>query len=301
MMGTESIALEALQNWNLVEKQPYVIGDFVWTGMDYMGETAIGHSVLDNEFNDFRLPWPWFDSWCGDIDLIGNKKPQLYFRDIVWNNSKIEMLVHTPVPAGRKEVISYWGWPDEWPSWNWKGHEGEMMQVRVFTRCTTVRLELNGKKIGEETVPDSSLTAIFEVPYEGGTLKATGILDGRDQCIKTLTTTGTPAAISLIPDRSTIKNSRNDLSYVKVTIVDDAGNVVPDAEVPVKFTIDGPAEIAAAGSACPDCMASFTKPECRTFKGYGMVIVRPTGTGGNVTVKAESPGLKENSVSIKIE
>jgi len=269
--------------------------------MDYMGETAIGHTVLDNEFNDFRLPWPWFDSWCGDIDLIGDKKPQLYFRDVVWKNSKIEMLVHTPVPDGRKEVVSYWGWPDEWPSWNWKGHEGDPMQVRVFTRCSSVRLELNGKKIAEEPVPDSSLTAVFHVPYEAGTLKAVGVLNGTDQCNTTLTTTGSPSAIRLIPDRSAIRDSRNDLSYVKVSVVDEDGNVVPDADVPVNFTINGPAEIAAAGSACPDCMASFTKPECTTFKGYGMVIVRPVGGKGNVVLKADAGSIKGTSATISIE
>jgi beta-galactosidase len=301
MMGTESIAIEALQNWNMVEKHSYVIGDFVWTAMDYMGETAIGHSVLDNEFNDFRLPWPWFNSWCGDIDIIGNKKPQLYFRDVVWNNSKIEMLVHTPLPAGRKEVVSYWGWPDEWPDWNWKGHEGEKMKVRVFTRCTSVRLELNGKVIAEQPVPDSSLTAVFEVPYEAGTLKATGLMNGNEECTKILATTGQPAAVKLLPDRSAINDSRDDLSYVRVAIVDDAGNVVPDAGIDVNFSITGPAEIAAAGSACPDCLNSFTKPECKTFKGYGLVIVRPTGGKGSVELKAESQGLKNIPVTIQVE
>ncbi len=302
MMGTESIAMEAYQNWEMVEKHPYVIGDFVWTAMDYMGETAIGHSILDNEHNDFSLPWPWFDSYCGDIDLIGDKKPQSYYRDVVWDNSKIEMLVHTPVPPGRKEVISYWGWPDEWPSWNWKGHEGDSLQVRVFTKCKRVRLELNGKIIGVQPVSDSALlTAVFKVPYEPGVLKAAGLEDGKEVCQKTLVTTGEAAAVRLLPDRTTIHNDRNDLSFVKVEIADPNGKLVPDASVPVKFSVTGAGELVAAGSGCPDEMHSFTRPECKTFKGVGMVIIRPTGKSGTVILKAEAEGLKESEVSITIE
>ncbi len=301
MMGTESIPMEALQNWDQVEKHPYVIGDFVWTAMDYMGETAIGHSILDNEHNDFRLPWPWFDSWCGDIDLIGDKKPQSYYRDVVWRNSPIEMLVHAPIPAGRKEVISYWGWPDEWPSWNWKGSEGDTLEVRVFTRCAEVRLELNGKKIGIKPVSDSTmLTAVFRVPWSPGTLKVVGIDSGEDVCSKVLTTTGDPAAIRLVPDRTEIHADRDDLSFVKVEITDQDGNQVPDANLGVKFTISGAGTLAGAGSACPDEMHSFQQPELKTFNGAGMIIVRSTGKDGVINVKAESTGLKSGEAEIRV-
>ena len=107
MMGTESFPLEAYTNWQQVEQHPYVIGDFVWTAMDYLGETGIGHTTLDStQAYQFTMTFPWFNSWCGDIDLIGGKKPQSYYRDIVWNRSKIEMLVHAPVPEGHKEAVS---------------------------------------------------------------------------------------------------------------------------------------------------------------------------------------------------
>ncbi|HLG40847.1 MAG TPA: glycoside hydrolase family 2 TIM barrel-domain containing protein, partial [Chitinophagaceae bacterium] len=90
MAGTESVPRHAFENWQLVEKHPYVIGDFVWTAMDYLGESGIGHTGCDNVKDEFSMPWPWFNSWCGDIDLAGNKKPQSYYRDVVWRRSKIE-------------------------------------------------------------------------------------------------------------------------------------------------------------------------------------------------------------------
>ena len=86
------------------------------------------------------MTFPWFNAWCGDIDLIGGKKPQSYYRDIVWNRSKMEMLVHSPVPEGHKEAISYWGWPDELPSYTFPGAEGKQLQVHVYTRYDAVRL-----------------------------------------------------------------------------------------------------------------------------------------------------------------
>jgi beta-galactosidase len=88
MMGTESVPKEAFQNWNLVEKHPYIIGDFVWTAMDYLGESGIGHTSCENEKGNQLRPWPWFNGYCGDIDLIGEKKPQSYYRDVVWRRSK---------------------------------------------------------------------------------------------------------------------------------------------------------------------------------------------------------------------
>ena len=138
MMGTESYPKDFFDYWSLVEKHPYVIGDFVWTAMDYFGESGIGHSVLSNEKDSFLMPWPWFNAWCGDIDVCGFKKPQSYYRDVVWRRSQIEMAVHTPMPDGVWERVSGWGWPDETRSWNWPGQEGKPLQVAVYSRCDTV-------------------------------------------------------------------------------------------------------------------------------------------------------------------
>jgi beta-galactosidase len=149
MMGTESVPIHAFQNWQLVEKHPYVIGDFVWTAMDYLGEAGIGHTTCKTEEGNQLMPWPWFNANCGDIDLTGNKKPQSYYRDIVWRLSDIEVAVHAPLPEGCKEAVSYWGWPDEKQNWTWPGHEGEIFKVNVYSRHERVRLELNGRIIGE--------------------------------------------------------------------------------------------------------------------------------------------------------
>jgi beta-galactosidase len=94
MAGTESVPMHAFQNWQMVENHPYVIGDFVWTAIDYLGESGIGHSTTDTGRMEFSNPWPWFNAYCGDIDICGNKKPQSYYRDVVWRRSPIELAVH---------------------------------------------------------------------------------------------------------------------------------------------------------------------------------------------------------------
>jgi beta-galactosidase len=143
IMGTESYPKDFFDYWSLVEKHSYIIGDFVWTAMDYFGESGLAHTTFGSGRTPYFLPWPWFNAWCGDIDICGFKKPQSFYRDVVWRRSEIEMMVHAPIPDGQRERVSAWGWPDEAQSWNWSGQEGKPLQVAVYSRCESVRLELN--------------------------------------------------------------------------------------------------------------------------------------------------------------
>jgi beta-galactosidase len=306
MVGTESYAAESYAYWKQVEKNPWVIGDFVWTAMDYLGETGCGSSTYGPK-EGMRVglkPWPWFNAFCGDIDLCGFKKPQLFYRDVVWNSSKLEMMVHAPGPEGMKETVSYWGWPDEYQSWNWTGNEGKMMDVRVFSSYPVIRLELNGKIIAEQQIGDSTkLITSFKVPYEPGVLKAIALKNGIEVASKELRTTGSMAKIKLTADRLKIKTDRNDLSYVKVEITDAQGNVIPNANTPVTFTVSGAGEIAGSGNACPYDMESFNNRVCKAYRGQALVIIRPSKgkKAGTVTLQAEANGLTSGEVSIIIQ
>ena len=93
----------------MAQEKPYVIGDFVWTGMDYLGEAGIGQASLDS----VQMAFPWFNGYCGDLDLIGSKKPQSFYRDVVWGRSQLEMAVEQPAPEGHEWVLSKWGWRNE--------------------------------------------------------------------------------------------------------------------------------------------------------------------------------------------
>lgn len=305
MMGTESYAKEAFDYWQLVKKNAYIIGDFVWTAMDYIGETGLGNSRLNDEpARGMLKPFPWYNGFCGDIDITGTKKPQMLYRDVIWENSMLEVAVHAPIPEGKKEVVSQWGWPNEWQSWNWTGNEGTMMDVRVFSNYPLIRLELNGKVIGEQrSGEETKLIATFRVPYQAGTLRAVAIKDGKEVTSKQLSTTGKPARIVLTADRNSIRANRNDLSYVKITIADAQGNIIPDADIPVNLTVSGDGDIAGSGSAAPNDMESVNSPVCKTYRGKAVAILRPlkNGNKGSIKLKVEAEGLTSDELIVTLK
>jgi len=169
--GAESYPFERSINWDLVEKYPAVIGDFVWTAIDYLGESGLGHALEVKNGEETISPWstcgwPWFNAWCGDIDICGNKKPQSLLSDVLWNEKKITMAVIKPIPDGYFKNVSQWGWPEEYPEWNWKGHENKQIDVKIYTRYPFVRLYLNNQLLEEKTASterDTKYTSLCKV------------------------------------------------------------------------------------------------------------------------------------------
>jgi beta-galactosidase len=301
MMGTESYPQDCFENWAQVEKHPYVIGDFVWTAMDYFGESGIGHTTPSNKKDDFLMPWPWYNAYCGDIDVCGFKKPQSFYRDVVWGRSPIEIAVRTPLPDGITEHVSNWGWPNETRSWTWPGREGKPMHVVVSSSSDSVRLMLNGKLIDEKPVSAATrMKAEFDVPYQPGELRAIGLSHGK-RVETAIQTADAPAAIRLTADRSAIHADRNDLAYITVEVVDRNAAVVPNATIPVRFTISGVGELAATGSDAPNDASSYHAPLRKTSGGRCLAILRPKGGPGQITLKAEADGLKAAMIEVRAQ
>ena len=310
---TEYTPGSALENFDYSKEHPYMLGSFKWTAIDYIGEAGIGKFIQVPESRKlpagiirmglfYKPTWSVFNAYCGDLDLIGNKKAASYYQNVVWGNSKIEMLVQRPVADGMQEVIAPWGFPDELQSWTWPGYEDKKIQVNVYTRNKEVKLELNGKVIAEQTIPDTSITATFEIEYEPGTLVAKSYDNGKETGSSALTTTGKPFAIRLVADRNIIKANPNDLSYVSVEVVDEKGNVVPyvdDAEISYQLT--GNATIAGVGNGSFDDASGFQQNNKKVFQGKGLVIIRPNGNAGKIILKAEARGLKSSQVIINTQ
>jgi len=219
---------------------------------------------------------------------------------VVWGLSKVEIFVHRPIPEGKREVTSGWGFPDELKSWNWPQQEGKKFQVHVYTRCQQVKLELNGKMVGEQDVDqEKSITAAFEVPYEPGTLVAHCFDNGRETATQTLKTTGKPAQIRLSADRSSIKADRMDLSYIMAEILDAQGNVIPNADdIMVHFEVSGPGKVAGVGNGNPRDMSSFQQPQKKAYQGICMAIIQPEITPGTINISAAAEGLKGASLVV---
>lgn len=324
MYASESYPLDAYESWKAVEENPYVIGDFVWTSMDYLGEVFIGGTSYAPEGQartmempeGFQLPpgvnvfdlmvmmpssWPDYVSGCGDLDITGEKKPQSLYRDVLWDNSIIEINVHEPIPEGLVENTNMWGWPGEWPSWDWTGNEGKPFQVIVYTKAPRVRLELNGSIVGEKDLaPEDKYMAVFEVPYQPGELKATAFENGGELASRALNTPGKAASISLVADRPEVKADRNDLVFVKIELRDEQGRLVSNDPRSIKLTLAGNGELAASGNADPEDMESVNRKEIRTYKGKAQAVIRPFAARGEIVLKAASEGLSPGELILPV-
>ncbi len=310
---TESLPKFALENYNKSLVSPYMIGSFKWTAFDYIGEAGIGKSRLKPESRPdgygiagmgmfFKDEWPIFNSACGDFDLIGNKKQASYYQDVVWDISPIEILVRNPIVAGMKEAISPWGFPQEIKSWNWAGLEGKKVKVDVYTKCQKVVLKLNGKIVGEQDIPEGTITATFDVDYQPGIIIAEGYKGGKKICSQILKTTGVPAAIRLVTDRNIINAAVNDLSFVSVEVIDKQGNVVPNADnIDIEYELTGDASIVGIGNGNPSDMSSFQTNTKKVFQGRGLVVVKANNTIGDVILKAKAKDLVGSNITIKIK
>jgi beta-galactosidase len=300
MAGTESTTLEAFDYWSLVEKLPYVIGDFVWTGFDYLGESGLGRAYVEGEEpGEFTAPWPWHIAGSGDIDILGHRKPQSYYREAMWRPGVLKLAVHRPLPEGKKEKVTFWGWPLVEDHWTWPGQEGKTLKVAVYSSCEKVALALNGKPVGEKPTGTAERRQnAFEVPYAPGTLEAACAGAGDPKTRVVLATAGPPAGLRLAADRAAIRASRDDLSYVRIEIVDAKGVVVPAARPEIRARVSGPGELAALASADPVDLAGYRGPSRRPYQGVAQAIVRPTGAG-RIELVAEADGLPPSRLVIQ--
>lgn len=301
MYGAESYAKHASQNWDLVEKHPYVIGDFIWTAMDYVGEAGIGSASIRKSGNQSQFQdWPWFNGWCGDIDLIGQKKPQSYYRDVVWRLAPITMGVERPIPSGYYQSISNWGWQLEQQSWTFNDlTEKDIMTVNVYSRAPRVRLYLNDELLDEKAT-SNTYWAGFYIPYRPGVLKAVEFDGTKEGAYFILETTSADAAIRLTADRKEIRSNNTDLSYITIELIDEKGRVITsNSERKINITVEGEGSLLAAGNASPTDMESFRSETPKLYNGRALAIVKSSDTEGEITIKVTSEGLSDAVISIK--
>jgi len=175
------------------------------------------------------------------------------------------------------------------------------MHVRVYTRGDQVKLLLNGKEVGAQTLSEKdALKAEFTVPYSPGELKAVAYEGGNEIGTIAFTTAGKAHKLLLTPDRREMNATRDDLSYVVAQVVDEQGRLVPDAVMPVSFALSGEGEMAGVGSANPKDVSSFRQPHRRTFHGACVAVVRPTGRPGTIELRAESHGLESATLQLHV-
>jgi len=276
-------AIDTEQLWKFVGAYDYVSGDFMWTGIDYLGEAR----------------WPAKAATAGAIDTCGFKKDGFYFYQSQWT---AKPMVHL------------------FPHWNWKGREGQFIPVTCYTNCDTVELFVNGRSVGvrgyefprygmqgrygnlaarEGTVRTTAdLHLAWDVPYEPGTLKAVGTKDGAVVVTVEVSTTGEPAGIRLSADRAEISADRRDVVHITVEIVDAQGRLVPVAENEVSFEVEGEGKLIGVDSGDPQSHDSYKGSRRKAFNGLCLAVVQATAKAGGIRIAASSAGLQPDKVTI---
>ena len=305
IVQTESYPKDAFANWKLVQNNSYILGDFVWTAIDYLGESGIGRWYYTDETPGEHWEhdlFPWHGAYCGDIDLIGWRKPISHYRSMLYNNTeKLYMAVREPEPAPLEIKTTLWSvWPT-WESWTWPKHGGKNIQVEIYSKYPKVRLYLNDKLIGEKpTTEGQEYKAEFTVPYAPGRFKAIGVDNGKEIESTILQTSGDAATIKLSADRKEIKANGQDLSYVTIAITDKGGIFQPNAANQLQFKIEGPGVIAGVANADMKDTDPYTGNTHKAWHGRGLVVIRSTHGAGDIKLTVSSPGLSEAALNIKV-
>ncbi len=337
MMTTESFPADAFEQWELVKDHPYIVGEFVWTAMDYLGESGIGawsygepkqanqlHQMKDflrvymakmgadgknpmAAFQDGQPPnalapgFPWHAAYCGDLDLTGFRKPSSYYRDILWNGgNRVFAAVRLPEPEGKKILAAGWSVYPTLPSWTWPGQEGKPLTVEVYSGAEHVRLFLDDKLIGEKpTSRDQAFKAEFEVPYAPGTLRAEGVRGGKVVAESILQTTGDPVRLKLTADRTVLAADGEDLAFVTVEAVDEKGRLQMNSESRVHFAVSGAGTIAAVGSGDGASQDPNSGDTISLFHGRVLVVLRTNRKTGQIKLTADAHGLSASSIVIE--
>jgi beta-galactosidase len=310
-LQSEDTAAQIYDDWKLAKENPWYVGSWVWAGWDYIGEAGGGRTlVADSEAEASGIgldaaigmvPYPWFNSFMADIDLIGQRKPQNYWRSVVNGFSPLELMVERPTPPGMRQFNLWYAYYDELPSWTWDAPLGKLMTVRVYTIGDSVTLLLNGKPAASKALKESDKRiGVFNIAYAPGELIAVAHLDGVEISRKVLMTAGDPAAIRLSSDVGSLTTGRDDLAHVLVEIMDARGRHVPDATVRVTFEIEGAGEIAGVGNGNPHNVDSFRRPSHWTWHGRALAILRPAKSKGTLTLTARAPGMVAARLKLQV-
>jgi beta-galactosidase len=305
--GTESFPKDVFAIWALTERTPWLIGDFVWTAMDYLGEAGIGGSSLVSAKSKPGQPsfagWPWVNAFCGDIDLIGAQKAPSLARDVVWGLSTLEMTVQRPAPDGKRDEPHIWGWHDELESWTWP-EAARPMTVRLYTSAERLELQLDGHTVGTRDREGKPGVEEFTVPYAPGVLEAVAWRGPRVVARRRLETVGAPAGLRLRVEKPVAGRSpgsaRGDVSFVMIDVVDAQGRRVPDAAIALSAEVKGAGELVGFGSASPFATGSYQSGHAATWQGRALAVVRGKGAPGRAGLSVSGTGLAPAMATLKL-
>ncbi len=274
MVGSETYPPEIATNWKEIMKFPQVIGDFTWTGWDYLGEAGVGIPAYKWGEGGFGAHYPARLAYTGDIDITGFRRPLSYYREIVFGLRKAPYIaVQDPNHYGENLIKTPWVMSDSTSGWNFKGCENKPVIVEVYSNADEVELFCNDKSIGKKQVTaEDNCRVLFETTYQPGRLKAVSYVAGKETGEYEISTASGNVRLKAEFDESTNENSN--IVFVNLTLEDAAGNVFTDADVEINLELEGDGEILGFGSADPKALDDYTSGKASTFEGRAMAIIR---------------------------
>jgi beta-galactosidase len=300
ILGTETFPGQMASNWELVESNPHLIGDFVWTGWDYLGEAGLG-SVSYGDGPAVAQAYPWLAASTGDIDITGTRRPSSFYREIVFGlRTEPYIAVGRLNRAGQTSRMTPWSWSDAISSWSWQGFEGTTVHLEVYATAEEVELILNGVSHGRSAVGAARRwQADFDIAYQPGELLAIAYTAGREVGRTRLASGTGTRRLRVTTDREQLTVGTQDAAFVRIDIVDADGILQPLAAAAVSVTVSGCGVLAGLASANPAPTTPFGATSVETFDGSALAIVRPDGVG-DIELEVQAQGLAPARVHVTV-
>ena len=299
VVGSETYPTEIARLWDIVERNPHVLGDFTWTGYDYLGEAGIACYHYAPE----RHEQGWYPdrlAYCGDINLNAYRRPVSYLREIVFGLRREPMIAVERLDRfGQPDNTNDWKYFDAIDSWTWPGFTGKATMAHVLSSSEEVELFLNGVSLGRKAIEEHE--AAFALNYEPGELLAIGYTNGKEDGRFALRTAGSPAALGVSVDKKVLAADGRGAAFVTIDLLDENGMPSRFETRKVTVTVEGAGTLAGFGSAHPQCEGSYQDSTWETFDGRVMAVIRSTGDTGEIRVRISADGCGEKALTLNSE
>ena len=296
ILGSETFCSDAYRFWELAKENPRLLGDFVWSGIDYLGEDGIGAWEYKEYAPEFEHNVGWISAGAGRIDLTGKPLGEALYTRVAFEQDSGPFLAVRPIcHAGRSHSPSAWKMTNAMPTWSFRGWEGKQAHVEVYARADSVELLLNGASLGRKQVKNNCVFT-FQVPYANGKLEAVAYdAPGHETGRSTLETAGEETILRAVPEETMVRAGH--LSFIRLQYTDSNGIVKPCERGVLDVKVEG-GRLVGLGSACPYYERSYLDSTCDTYYGEALAIVE-AGSGDQVTLTA-GDGKHEAVTVVKI-
>ena len=303
IVGSETGSIAGVATWPMVEKHPQLLGDFVWTGWDYIGEASIAGPHY-KRLPTMGNPFPAHLGGEPFVDITGYIQPQCYHSSTAWHlRQGRPYLAVRPLPVPARPLIqNIWRLTDAVHSWNWEGCEGKQTEAVVYSDSHKVKLLLDGHVVGEQPAGEAfQHVCRFNIRYQPGTLEAVAYdTDGKEVGRDVLRSAETDKVhLQLKPETSSFEIGGQDLIYIPITLVDEKAVCRPIQKATITLNVSGPATLLGFGNANPSNPRGFHSNEHETYQGRALAVIRSTAEEGLITILAKSSGLPDATVNVR--